>query len=266
MECLAPINGSVVQRWDGDLLFVLRTLLLKDFRVRYRNMSLGVGWSLANPLVMMTVLWFVFTKIYPSSEKNFPIFLLCALIPWNFFSLAWITATTSLVDNAHLIKRTRFPRVIVPISIVFGNCLHLLIQLMLLFTLVLIFGDGFNRHWVWLIPILILYITFIIGAGLATAAINVYVRDMRYVVESLNQVLFWLVPVFYSFTVIPDQYKGIYAMNPPAAVVMAFRNILYEGKAPASSLIYKLFLVSACSLLIGWFIFDRLKKRFYDYI
>jgi ABC-type polysaccharide/polyol phosphate export permease len=260
------MNGSVDQTWQGDLSFVLRSLLMKDFRVRYRNMSLGLGWSLANPLVMMTVYTFVFTQVFPSSEKNYPIFVLCGLIPFNFFTLAWATATTSLVDNAGLIKRTRFPREIVPITTVLGNCIHYLIQLALLFALVLIFGEGFNRHWVWLPIVIALEVVFAVGAGLAFSAINIYVRDTRYVVESLNLILLWVVPVFYSFSKVPNRFKAIYDFNPVSAVVMAFRNILIEDKSPAASLLLKLLLVSSLALFIGALIFERLKKRFYDYL
>lgn len=261
------MNVLAERSWEGDYSFVLRTLLLKDFKVRYRNMSLGVGWSLANPLVMMGVLTFVFTKIYPSTtEKNFPIFVLCGLIPFNFFTLAWASATTSLVDNSGLIKRTRFPREIVPITTVLGNCLHYLIQLALLLSLVLALGDGMNRHWVWLPLVVTLEVLFAVGAGLAFSAINVYIRDTRYVVESVNVVLFWLVPIFYSFTVIPDKYKEVYSFNPLAAVVMAFRNILLENKPPAASILLKLTLVSSLALFIGAIVFERLKRRFYDYL
>ncbi len=261
------MNGAIDQRWEGDYGFVLRTLLLKDFRVRYRNMSLGVGWSLANPLVMMGVLTFVFTKIFPNpGEKNFPVFVLCGLIPFNFFTLAWASATTSLVDNSNLIKRTRFPREIVPITTVLGNVLHYLIQLALLLSLVLLFGEGINRHWVWLPLIVSLEVLFVVGAGLAFSAINVYVRDTRYVVESINVILFWLVPVFYSFAVIPAEYKEVYSFNPLAAVVMAFRNILIENKPPAISILLKLALVSSLALFAGSIIFERLKKRFYDFL
>jgi ABC-type polysaccharide/polyol phosphate export permease len=261
------MNGSVEQRWDGEFSFVLRTLLMKDFRVRYRNMSLGVGWSLANPLVMMGVLTFIFTRIFPSAgQPNYPIFVLCGLIPFNFFTLAWATATTSLVDNAGLIKRTRFPREIVPITVVLGNCVHYVIQLGLLLTLVLVFGRGITVHWLWLPVLVVLEIVFVIGIGLAFAAIDVYIRDTRYVVESANVVLFWMVPIFYSFDVIPQQYHEFYRFNPIAAVVLAFRNVLLEGTAPPNSLLFRLALVSGMSFLTGAFIFERLKKRFYDYL
>ncbi len=240
---------------------------MKDFKVRYRNMSLGVLWSLLNPLVMMGVLTFVFTRIFPNpSIQNFPVFVLCGLVPWNFFSGAWLGATTSLVDNVNLVKRVAVPRQILPIAAVLSTGVQLSIQIALLLGLVLTFGNGVNVYWFWLPVLWALEVVFVCGLGLIFSAMDVYIRDMRYVVDSCNVVLFWFVPIFYPFTIIPDRYAPIYQLNPVAAVVLATRNILLDGKAPPESLLLKLLLSSLTMLVVGNAIFARMKHRFYDHL
>ncbi len=257
---------SPLMKWKGDYLFVIRNLVLKDFRIRYRNMSLGVFWSLLNPLVMLGVLVFVFTKIFTNPRPDFPVFLLCGLVPFNFFSSAWSASTTCIVDNAGLIKRVPFPREIIPISSVLATTIHLALQVLLMLGFAVAYHKTFNVYWLLLPVVWVMAIAFVCGLGLICAGLNVYLRDMRYVVDSAISVLFWLVPIFYDFALIPSRFRDVYQFNPIAALVLAQRSIILSAKAPPTTLMWKLSFSSAGMLVLGLLVFQKLKRRFYNYL
>jgi lipopolysaccharide transport system permease protein len=251
--------------WNGDYRFVISNLVMKDFKVRYRNMSLGLLWSLLNPLVMMGVLTFIFTMVFPNpSIPNFPLFVLCGLVPFNFFTMAWVNATVSVAENVNLVKRVGIPRQVLPIAAVLSSGVQSCFQIGLLFVLVLAFGKGVNVYWLWLPVVWGLELIFVCGLGLMFCAMNVYVRDIRYVVDSCNTILFWLVPIFYYG--VPERFNSIYQYNPVAALVLASRNILLDGKAPPNTLLIKLTIVSILALALGSAVFSKMKVRFYDYL
>lgn len=252
--------------WGGDYGFLIRSLILKDFRIRYRHMSLGVFWSLLNPLVMVAVFTLVFSRVFASSVPNYPVFLLCGIIAYNFFVMVCLTGTNSLVENAALIKHVPVRREVIPITSVLSNTLHLLIQLGLLLGLTLAFGLPVTVHWLWLPLVWALALVFLCGLVLITSSLNVYVRDVRYVVEAVTLPLLFLSPVFYSFDIIPPEYREIYQYNPLSALIMATRFVLLEAKAPPAALLGKLALVSAVTLALGLATFRSLRRRFFDYL
>ena len=255
------------RKWKGDYLYLLQNLVLKDFRIRYRNMSLGILWSLINPLVMMGVLTFIFGYIYgDQSPPFFPLFILCGQIPYLFFTAAWLSGTTSIVGNAQLVKRVPVPREVMPVAAVFSNCVHLAIQVALMLALTFYYHLAPSWFWLWMLPLWALYIVFVCGVSLLSSAVSVYIRDTQYVVESFNVVLFWLVPIFYGWEKIPLKYAFVYKLNPVAALALAMRNILIDRHAPPATLIENMVIAAAVALGVGLVVFGRLKRSFYEYI
>jgi lipopolysaccharide transport system permease protein len=121
-----------------------------------------------------------------------------------------------------------------------------------------------NVYWLWLPVIWGLEILFVMGLVLAFSALNVFVRDTRYVVECANTLLFWLVPIFYSFALIPTRYRDLYQFNPVAALVLMMRNILLDGAPPLAATLSRLAFSSFVMLIAGWLVFEKLRKRFYE--
>jgi ABC-type polysaccharide/polyol phosphate export permease len=252
--------------WNGDYKFLLKNLIMKDFRIRYRNMSLGVFWSLVNPLVMMGVFMVVFTQFIHIPIENYPLFLLCGIVPFNFFTASWNVGTMSIMDNAGLIKRIPAPREVFPIASVLSVFLHTTIQIVILFCFAVAVGKLPNIHWVWLPVIWALLMLCTIGMALLFSGMHVFIRDTRYVVESATVLLFWFVPIFYKVSQVPEQYRGIYLLNPLASAIVAIRSVILEATPPSIEVLLKLSTVSIALFIAGWFSFRTMKPRFYNYL
>jgi ABC-type polysaccharide/polyol phosphate export permease len=192
--------------------------------------------------------------------------VLCGLVPFNFFVYATNSGTTSLLDNSSLVKRVALPLEVVPLASVLSACLHLAIQVALLLGFAVYSGFGVTRYWLWLPLVWTLEMMFVCGLVLITSSVNVFVRDTRYLVESANMALFWLVPIMYPEAIVPERFHSIYQYNLIAALVTAMRHTIMEAKSPPESLLWKLTAVSAVVFLLGHFFFRRLKDRFYGHL
>jgi len=248
--------------------FALQNLILKDFRIRYRNMSLGILWSVLNPLVMLGVLVVVFSYIHPQhNEHCFPIFLLLGLIPFNFFSLCVSTSTNCVVENAPLVKKVIFPRHILPIAVVLSQTIHLVIQLFLLAVFILIFRVPVHSSYLWLVPVYAVELIFILGTTLTCAAVNVYYRDALYLIQSGLTVMFWFTPIFYSLTIVkmnlPASLYWVYILNPLAGIIDTSRRAVLDHAGPGPSFAVAA-AVAAFMLVLGFTVFNRKEKNFAD--
>jgi ABC-type polysaccharide/polyol phosphate export permease len=247
--------------------YALEQLVVRDFKIRYRNMSLGVLWSLLNPLVFVSLYTFVFTKIFRNPAiEHYPLYLLIGVICFNYFSLAWISATYSITSNAGLVKRVNVAREAIPISSVLANAIHFLVQfsLILVFTLWLRIPVGVS--WLWLPLVIGLLILAVMGISLLTSALDVYFRDTRYIVESFAMLLFWMTPVFYNDKLVPAEYRTFFMLNPIADAAISMRQIIIEGRTPdAAPLLFAA--AGTCVLLMaGFAVFEETKKRFADHL
>ena len=260
--------NAVIQarRWR----FALRNLILKDLRVRYRNMALGLLWSVINPLVMLGVLTFIFTYVYPSpGQRVFPVFVLLGLVVFNLFSRTVITATVSVQDNASLVKKVAFPRQLIPFSVILSQMIDGIIMILLLMSLVLLFRVPVTLSFLWLLVIYAVEFIFIVGVSMITSALNVYYRDMRYLVESGMTLLFWLTPVFYPLDLIrrnlPAFVYHAYLLNPLAGCVDASRRVVLEAMPPDPVIFGVAAGVAAMTAAVGVALFGALQKRFADF-
>lgn len=257
---------------------LLSNLTLRELRAKYKRSVLGWTWSLLNPLATMLIFTLVFSFFLridpPRSEatglKSFALYLLCALLPWNFFVNGVMASMGSLVGNANLIKKTYFPRELLVISQVASWIVSLLIEVTLLAVVLLLFG---NMVLPWLPGVILLMvplILFVTGLALTFSVLNVYFRDVEHFVGILFQVWFYLTPVVYPLSFVPVRaeifgrdlpVRSLFHLNPMVDFVEAFRAMLYDLQAPSARSLAYIVVVSVVSFVVGLRLFSRLEGK-----
>lgn len=248
---------------------LLGNLFRRDLQAKYRGSALGVLWTVANPVMLMGVYYLVFGVVWKSpfaSGDNYALFLLTGLAPWTFFAAAVQSATRSMLDNANLIRKTRFPRQLVPLSVVFAHLVSFAVMLVVLLVLNFIALPRV-RATEWLaIPLAVLFVGVICGIALATASLNVLFRDIEFIVAALLVPLFFLTPILYPLSGSPvashhTVVEFIHWANPLSPGIEAIRAPLFAGTLPHWT--DALYLVVACAvaLLVGALVFRRVDDQ-----
>jgi ABC-2 type transport system permease protein len=215
-------------------LELLTELVRKDLKVKYKNSTLGFIWSLANPLLYLAVFTLVFTQLLDNGIEAFPVLFMSGFLVWNFFNLATLSGTGSVVGNANLVRKVRFPRVVLPLSSVGFAGVHFVLQLGVLLALLAVFyRDAFGPQLVLVVPALAVVVVFATAMALLASALNVRFRDVEHLLEVILLAWFWLTPIVYPVTFVRDQLAGapwlfrLYMANPMAGVVTAMQRAIY---------------------------------------
>lgn len=246
--------------------YLIYNLVSRDLKVKYKGSILGFFWSLLNPLVMLIVYTLAFKYIIRIKVENFPIFFLCAFLPWSFLSSSLSMSVGSIKDNANLVKKVYFSREILPLSIVLSNLIQFLLTFIILIPALLFFKIKLGIPLAAL-PLIILFQTaFTIGLAYIVSSLNVFFSDVKHLLEIFLQVWFWLTPIIYPANLVPERYQFLYRLNPAVLFVESYRDSLLYNKMPSISSFIALFIIGFVVLTIGHLVFIRYNKRFAEEI
>jgi len=240
----------------------LATMIKKNLRGKYKKSLLGILWSFLNPLLQVTVYVIILPFVFKTEESNFLIFVLCGVIPWNWFSSAASLATTCVTSEAGLINKVYFPREIMPLSSVISTLINFLISCVIIVIFALIFGIGITWHIVFLPFIILVEFIFIYAVTLLVSALNVFARDIQFIVQFGLNLLFYATPVLYNTDVFPNTIKWIFKLNPLSQIILSFKDIFYYHSIPQIGNLLIVLLGSTILLIICRFIFKKLSKKF----
>jgi lipopolysaccharide transport system permease protein len=253
---------------------LIRNLVVRDVKVRYKNSVLGVLWSLINPLLMTLVFTVVFTVMTGAGRNvaNFPVFVLCALLPWQFFSASVIGATSSIATNGNLVNKVYFPREILPAATVLAELVNFCLALVVLFGMIFAFGIKLTP-WILLLPLVMLVqLLFTLGVGFILATLNVFYRDTQQIMGVLMLAWFFMTPIFYPVSILPrnyqlwdmtiDVWRWAHILNPMTSLIATYRVILYNSAPPAFDFLLRTAVTAVAFLLLGIVFFRNYSWRF----
>jgi lipopolysaccharide transport system permease protein len=252
-------------------LWVYRELIyfmtLRDIQVRYKQTLLGATWAVLKPFLTMVVFSIFFGSLakVPSDNIPYPIFTFAALLPWQLFTNSLNFASKSLVQNANMVTKVYFPRMILPISSVFSGVVDFLVAFLILIAMMVFYGVAPTAA-VWALPLfLLLALITALGIGLWLSALNVLYRDIGYITPFLTEFWLFITPVAYPASLVPEGWRLIYGLNPMTGVVEGFRwALLGSAESAPGPMLMVSSLIAVLLLVSGLFFFRRMERQFAD--
>ena len=246
--------------------FLVRQLVSRDFKTKYKRSVLGVLWSLLNPLLTMSIQYVVFSTLFRSDIENFIVYLLCGIVCFNFFNETTAICLTGIVGNAPLIHKVSVPKYVYPLSRALSSSVNLLFSLIPLLLMLIVTGTPI-RPSILLLPFpLLMLFCVTLGVGLILASMMVFFRDTQFLWSIFSMLLMYLTPVFYPETIIPKVLLPIYKLNPLYHVLRFVRTLLIYGISPTAQAYLYCFVLCVAPLAIGALIFHNTQDKFIFHI
>lgn len=240
---------------------ILRDMAVKELKAKYTNSILGISWALINPLLIMLAVSFVFTQVFKVAIKDFALFLLSGIIPWMFFSTAVSECAFSITNQPRTLHQFNIPKEILPLSSLLANFLNFALGWVIILPVFLAFRPEAFQLLPLLLVVILLHLIFIAGLGLFLSALNVFFRDTGHLLGVILMFWLWVTPVFYGIDMLPPGLRGLYELNPMAAYILSYRDILFFGSGLSVVALFKLSTWAAASFIGGEFIFLKLEPR-----
>ena len=246
--------------------FLMKQLVSRDFKTKYKRSILGVLWSFLNPLLTMAVQYLVFASLFKSNIDNYAVYLMSGGILFNFFSEAVGLGLMSVIGNASLITKVYVPKYIYPVSRVLSSAINVVISMIPLCLIILFSGIPISKTML-LIPLVLLYTTiFCVGMSLLLSSSMVFFRDTQFLWNVVSLLWMYLTPIFYPEDIIPQQFMWLYHMNPMYQFIYFLRTITISGQAPGPYTFLYCTLCAAVPLLLGLWVFRKTQDRFVFYL
>lgn len=243
--------------------YFLISNIKKDINVKYKGSILGIFWTFINPLSLTFVYYFIFSYILKYKEDNYATFLLVGILSWNYFSRGISNGTTSININGNLLKKIYFPRIILPLTISITELINFFISILIILIVVIFTGIGFSIHFIFFPVIALIQFTLILGIILITCTLNVFFRDIEYIVDFILKLFYYITPVFYAADLLKgSQFEIFIKLNPMTIIIESYRNILINHSFPNFLNLGLVFLFSLFILFIGNLIFKKLENKF----
>lgn len=246
-----------------ELIFFLTW---RDISVRYKQTILGVAWAIIQPFFTMVVFTIFFGQLgkIPSDGLPYPVFSFCALLPWQLFAYSLTESGNSLIANQNLITKVYFPRVVIPMAATMGGLLDFVIAFVMLLGMMLFYQIRPTLA-VWTLPLFVLLaLITAMGTGLWLSALNVEFRDVRYTIPFLTQFWMFITPIAYPASIVPEQWRVLYGINPMVGVVEGFRWALLGNGNPPGPLMVVSVLAAIGLFVSGLYYFKRMERSFAD--